>query len=388
MSKIKEFRLIKSSTSLFIKSIIVLGIVSVNSLAHAELLAETDDYRIDIVSAGLSQPWATTHLDNGDILISERAGALRLIRNGSLIASPIKGVPEVYYAGQGGLLDVQLDANFNTNKIIYLSYAIGTIKANAIRLASAKLLSHNASYALEDIKPIFTASPLKRAPQHYAGRIAQLADNTLLLAVGDGYDYREHAQKLDSHLGKIIRIKPDGSVPADNPFIDTSQAKPEIWSYGHRNHQALTVVDGEVYQHEHGPQGGDEVNLIKPGRNYGWPIASKGRDYNGARISPFDQYPNTEAPLVDWTPSIAPSSMAYANGNLYVTALAEQSIRMLSIDGQQVTDLGKVFAEIKGRLRDISVGIDGNLYVLSDGLDAKLIRIRLASNKENQPSSK
>ena len=378
--------LIKSFKSLLVKSFCTLSLASISPLVQAELLAQTDDYRIDIVSDGLTQPWAAAHLANGDILVTERAGALRLIRNGILVEAPIEGVPEVYFAGQGGLLDVHIDTDFNINKTVYLSYATGSLSANAIRLVSAKLMSRNGIYTLEDVKPIFTASPLKRAPQHYSGRIAQLADNTLLLAVGDGYDYREEAQKLNNHLGKIIRIKPDGSVPANNPFINTSKVKPEIWSYGHRNHQALTLVNGEVYQHEHGPQGGDEVNLIKPGLNYGWPIATKGRDYNGARISPFTEYPNTEAPLLDWTPSVAPSSMAYANDHLYVTTLAEQSIRALSVNGEKVNDLGKVFTEIKGRVRDISVGIDHHLYVLSDGDNAKLMRITLAAKSTTHPS--
>lgn len=338
----------------------------------------TEDYSTEVVTSGLNQPWAAAHLPNGDILITERGGALRVVRDGKLLDRPVANVPEVYFAGQGGLLDVLIDADFSTSNIIYLSFAHGTSDANATRLISAQLKpndDNSPEYSLENITPIFTASPLKRGPQHYSGRIEQLKDKTLLLTVGDGFDYREDAQKLDSHLGKIIRINRDGSVPNDNPFVGDQKAKPEIWSYGHRNHQAIALIGDAVYQNEHGPQGGDEVNLIKPGANYGWPIATKGRDYNGARISPFTSYPDTQTPLIDWTPSIAPSSMVYYRSRLYATALAEQSIRAITVDGESATDLGKVLTGIEGRLRDISVGVDDKLYVLSDGDQAELIKI-------------
>ncbi len=365
---------IKLALQIFVWCLITVMSVTV-SAQHVPVV--TDDYRTEVVASGLNQPWAAAHLPNGDILITERGGTLRVVRGGKLLDQAVDNVPEVYFAGQGGLLDVLIDADFDTTKRIYLSFAHGTSDANAIRLISAQLNPLGDSYRLENVTPIFTASPLKRAPQHYSGRIEQLNDKTLLLTVGDGFDYREHAQKLDSHLGKIIRINRDGSVPQDNPFIGNEKAKPEIWSYGHRNHQAIALIGDAVYQNEHGPQGGDEVNLITPGTNYGWPIATIGRDYNGARISPFTSYPNTQAPLVDWTPSIAPSSMAFYRGRLYVTALAEQSIRALSVEGDAVKDLGKVFTGIEGRLRDISVGIDDTLYVLSDGDQAELIKITL-----------
>ncbi len=347
------------------------------SAQHSPVIS--DDYRTEVVTSGLNQPWAVAHLPNGDILITERGGSLRVVRDGRLLDQAVDNVPEVYFAGQGGLLDVLIDADFSTSNTIYLSFAHGTSDANATRLISAQLKlrgdNNNPEYSLENVTPIFTASPLKRGPQHYSGRIEQLRDKTLLLTVGDGFDYREDAQRLDSHLGKIIRINRDGSVPQDNPFVNHEKAKPEIWSYGHRNHQAIALIGDAVYQNEHGPQGGDEVNLIKPGINYGWPIATKGRDYNGARISPFSSYPNTKAPMIDWTPSIAPSSMVYYRGRLYATALAEQSIRALSVQNEAVVDLGKVFTGIEGRLRDISVGIDDKLYVLGDGDQAELIKI-------------
>ena len=194
-----------------------------------------------------------------------------------------------------------------------------------------------------------------------------MSDGSLLLTVGDGFNYREQAQTLDNHFGKIIRINQDGSPHADNPFLKTANAKPEIWSYGHRNMQALSVVDDVVYEHEHGPKGGDEVNVIKPGLNYGWPVITYGIDYNGAQITPFTEYQGMQQPAINWTPSIAPSAMAYHDGHLYVTSLAEQSVRKLSVSGNTVSDTGIVFKQLNSRMRDIASGPDGNLYVLTDG---------------------
>jgi len=335
----------------------------------------TDDYYTTIVASGFTQAWAHEFLPNGDILVTERIGNIKIVRNGEILASNVNNVPEVYFAGQGGLLDIMLDDDFANNATLYLSYAYGSAKGNATRLVSATLNQSGDTYQLDNIKNIFTASPLKDTPQHYSGRIEQMPDGTLLLGIGDGFDYREQAQKLDSHLGKIIRVNRDGSVPADNPFVSRDGALPEIWSYGHRNHQSLAIANGVVYQNEHGPKGGDEVNIIRPGINYGWPVITYGRDYNGAQVTPYTDYPGMQQPSVDWTPSIAPSSMVFHRNQLFVTTLAEQSIRALSISGDKVSDLGIVFSGIKGRIRDISVGPDYNLYVLTDGDQSQLIRI-------------
>lgn len=347
---------------------------------QSDLKAQSDlkshQYSTTVVANGLVHAWAHEFLPNGDILVTERGGSIKVVRDGAILNTDVNNVPEVYYAGQGGLLDIMKDVDFASNKRIYLSYASGSARGNATRLISATLESNGDSYQLAEINNIFTASPLKKGPQHYSGRIAQMDDGTLLLTVGDGFDYREQAQKLDNHLGKIIRINRDGSVPSNNPFIARKGAKAEIWSYGHRNHQSLALANGFVYQNEHGPKGGDEVNIIQPGLNYGWPVITRGRDYNGALVTPFTEYPGMEQPLVDWTPSIAPSSMAFYKNKLYVTSLAEQSIRVLSIDADnKLTDQGTVFESIEGRIRDISVGPDDKLYVLTDGDQAQLIRI-------------
>lgn len=327
---------------------------------------------ITTIATGLKSPWAMAFTQDGDILITERAGRIRVVRNGKLLPDSISNVPAVYHAGQGGLLDIQLDRDFAQNRILYLSFAHGDAKANATRLVAAELEENQ----LVNVRVLFTSSPTRSTAHHYAGRIAQLPDNTLLLTVGDGFNYREQAQKLDSHLGKIIRVNRRGGAPEDNPFVGQPEAKPEIWSLGHRNMQGLTVVEGTVYEHEHGPQGGDEINAIKAEQNYGWPVITQGIDYNGARISPFTEYPNMQQPLVDWTPSIAPSGMAYSNGHLFVTTLAEGSIRKVKVNADgSLEDLGIVYPNLRERLRDIEVGPDGHLYVLTDGPDARLLRL-------------
>lgn len=354
-----------------IKSYVAIG-VSGLLLTQSALANDID---ITTIVDGLESPWAMEFLPNNDILITERPGKLRLIKNGVLVKKAISGTPKVHFAGQGGLLDVMLDVDFKNNSTLYLSYATGDRKANATQLMSATL----DGMTLKNQRTLFTALPMKSTAHHYAGRIAQMSDGSLLLTVGDGFNYREQAQTLDNHFGKIIRINQDGSPHADNPFLKTANAKPEIWSYGHRNMQALSVVDDVVYEHEHGPKGGDEVNVIKPGLNYGWPVITYGIDYNGAQITPFTEYQGMQQPAINWTPSIAPSAMAYHDGHLYVTSLAEQSVRKLSVSGNTVSDTGIVFKQLNSRMRDIASGPDGNLYVLTDGGHASLLKINQLS---------
>ena len=355
---------------------------TLNTNSHAK--TNYAEINIDKLANGLSSPWAMAFLPNNDILITERAGKIRIVRNGELLDQTINAVPEVLEAGQGGLMDIKLDRDFINNQTIYLSYAHGKLSANATRLISAKLVNNS----LQNIKVLFT-SDQRATSHHYGARIAQLKDNSLLMAVGDGYNYREHSQRLDSTLGKIIRVDQNGQAPADNPFINTDGARAEIYSTGHRNQQGLLVVDlgdsGElIIENEHGPKGGDEINVIQAGKNYGWPVITYGIDYNGARISPYTEYEGMQQPNVDWTPSIAPSSMALYtgdlfkqwHGNLFVTSLTERSIRRISVSGEQVTDHGIVFDELKRqRYRDIKTGPDGALYVLTDGTPAHVLRI-------------
>lgn len=365
------------------KTLFILTLVTaaLSTSASSETLADNAPaYSIDTITEGLNFPWSLAFLPNGDMLITELAGSLRLVKNGQLLKQTIKGVPNVYHAGQGGLMDVVVDKDFSTNRKIYLSLSHGTRSGNGTRLISATLQN----IELSNVEILFTALPLKKTGAHYGGRIAQMQDGSLLLAVGDGFNYREQAQMLDSHLGKIIRIDQNGLAPPDNPWHGVAGALPELWSIGHRNQQAILVTPaGVVYEHEHGPEGGDEINRIEAGNNYGWPAITNGIDYNGASISPYTEYPGMEQPLVDWTPSIAPSGMTFYTGqqfpqwqgNLLAVSLKQQSVRRIELqDGKPVSDT-QVLPELNQRLRDIRTGPDGALYILTDGKNGKLLRV-------------
>ena len=337
------------------------------------------DYQIDVVARGLEQPWSLAFLPNGDMLITELVGRLRVIRDGKLIKQPIAGVPRVYFAGQGGLMDVIAHPNYRRNRLIYLSYSGGDGDSNATYVMRARFDGR----ALTEQKVIFKARPLKATPVHYGGRMAFMPDGTLLVALGDGFDYREEAQNLTNHYGAIVRIRDDGSVPGNNPFVKTPKALPEIWSYGHRNVQAILVDrKGRIFSNEHGPRGGDEVNLIRAGKNYGWPLITYGKDYSGAVISPWTHREGLEQPLWQWTPSIAPSGMAIYEGNLFpqwrgdlfITSLVFGNVQRLDLKEGKIVNREILFKGIDGRLRDIRVGPKGALYLLG-GTTGKVYRI-------------
>ncbi len=343
-------------------------------------VAQAADVRYETVADGLSYPWSLAFLPDGSMLVTERDGRLRRIVDGRLEPEPVAGVPDVYVAGQGGLFEVLPDPGFDDNQTVYLSYAHGDAKANSTRVARARLVDA----ALVDLEVLFTASPVKSTPHHYGGRMLLAADGTLLVTVGEGFDDREQAQQLDSHLGKVIRIESSGAVPEDNPFVAVHGARPEIYSFGHRNAQGIVQTeDGTIYLNEHGPRGGDEVNLVEPGVNYGWPAITHGRDYTFAAITPYTELDGMRQPILVWTPSIAPSGMTVYSGDLFpewrgdlfVTALVERAVRRLEIDGGRIVADERVFEEIGERLRDIRSGPDGALYVLTDSDNGSVIRI-------------
>lgn len=349
--------------------------------------ANAADYQIETVAEGLSHPWAMAFLPDGDMLVTERSGQLRRIANAQLQVESVANLPEILVIGQGGLMDIMLDPDFESNQRLYLSFVSGSALANATRVISARLDGNS----LVDINTIFTASPAKDTPHHFGGRLAILPDQTLLITVGEGFDYRKQAQLLDNHLGKLIRINKDGTVPADNPFVDTKGAMPEIWSYGHRNQQGLLVsVDGTVWLHEHGPRGGDELNRIKPGKNYGWPAITYGMDYSGAYVSPFTEAEGMEQPVVYWVPSIAPGGFCEYmgavfpdwQGNLFVAALAEKSVRRLVMENGKVISQETMFTELDQRIREVRAGPDGYLYLLTDSEKGKVLRITPGKNKQ------
>lgn len=339
-------------------------------------------YRIETVTEGLDHPWSLAFLPDGRMLVTERVGRLRVIdAEGHLLDAPIEGVPDSLIATQAGLMGIILDPDFAENGRIYLSQAHGTAEANNTRVVSGRL----AEGRLEDVETVFTASPMKAGFSHYGGRMAFLPDRTLLVTLGDGFDYREEAQNLRNHLGTIVRLNPDGGAPSNNPFIDQADAAPEIYTYGHRNVQGL-VYDAQtnrLWSHEHGPRGGDEINLIQGGHNYGWPVVTHGVDYTGARITPYTDLPGYDAPVVDWTPSIAPSGMTLYRGelfpdwqeSLFVSTLAERSVRRVRLEGTDAVEQEVLFAELEERIRDVRTGPDGALYLLTDSEAGRVLRV-------------
>jgi len=329
-------------------------------------------YQLEVVASGLNLPWSLAFLPNGDMLVTELPGALRYVRGGELEPQPIAGVPKVYFRGQGGLMDVVLHPEFAANQLLYLTYAQGGADSNALVVMRARLQGRR----LVDRKEIFRAVPRKNTPVHYGGRMVFLSDGSFLLTVGDGFDFREEAQNLANHYGTVVRLTDAGAPAPGNPFAEQDDARPEIWTYGHRNAQAIVLDDaGRVWLNEHGPRGGDELNLIVPGANYGWPLATHGLDYSGARVSPYTSYPNTQAPIKYWVPSIAPSGMTHYDGDLFptwrgdlfLTSLLDKHVVHVRMANGRPQHFAPMFAELDARLRDIRTAPDGALYILTEG---------------------
>jgi glucose/arabinose dehydrogenase len=344
------------------------------------------------VAGGLEHPWGMAFLPDGDVLITERPGRLRLLRSDALETpgagapelTSIGGVPEVYASGQGGLLDVALDPDFASNRLIYLSYAAAGEGGNSTRVARARL----GQGRLEDLEVIFTALPLVRSSKHFGSRLAFDPAGHLFITVGErGQDDR--AQDLADMNGSVIRLRPDGSVPQDNPFVGRADARPEIFSYGHRNPQGMAVhpETGEVWTQEHGPRGGDEVNLIRAGVNYGWPVITYGIDYSGLPVGEGTHKEGMAQPVYYWDPSIAPSGMAFYTGDafpewrgdLFIGALKFELLARLELDGERVVAEERLLEGAIGRIRDVETGPDGFLYLLTDESDGGLYRLEPAA---------
>ncbi len=341
--------------------------------------ADPASYQVETIAEGLNHPWGLAFLPDGRLLVTERNGAIRLVAaDGAVRAEPVAGGPgDVFAGGQGGLLDIALAPDFEDSAMVYLSYSAGTAAANHPALYRARFDGS----ALTDGETIFRAVPDRPTEHHYGGRLAFLPDNSVILTLGDGFAYRERAQSRDDHLGVIVRLGPDGSALPDNPFYAEGGPAGFVYSYGHRNVQGIAYDPeaGRLWAHEHGPRGGDELNLIEPGVNYGWPVVSQGVDYTGARISPFSALPEFPAPAHVWAPSIAPSGLTIHNGDLYVTALAGQALHRLELDtdGAVVRET-RLLAERGERLRHVVSGPDGALWLLTDAPDGKLLRLTLA----------
>ena len=337
------------------------------------------EYKFETVLDNLDDAWSFVFLSEDKILFTEMPGKLRIASLTDKSIINVTNIPEVAYSSQGGLSEVVLDPDFSTNNKIYISYsAKKENKKITLYLASAELKDNK----LVNRKIIFEANAYRRSPAHMGAKIAFLNDGTLLLTSGDGYDHREKAQSLDNHFGKIIRINRDGSIPKDNPFISNKNALSDIYSYGHRNMQGLIITSsGEIYEHEHGPKGGDELNIIKPSLNYGWPAITYGIDYSGAVISPFTEKEGMEQPLFTWIPSIAPSDMIFYEKDLYpelknnflITALVSKDVKQININ--DLTTQKSLFTDLNFRLRNIQDSPKGYIYLLTDGPNNKLIKI-------------
>ena len=374
--------------------VLITGLTAATAFAETMVseghVPETTGVTKTDVITGLDHPWGIAWLPNGDKLITERDGALRLVRDGALVETPISGVPEVLEFGQGGLMDVALHPDFADNNLVYLTYTAGTRDANRTTVARGTL----DGMTLTDVETIFEVSQAKEGPQHFGSRLLWLPDGTLLVSIGDGGNpptelegqlIRLFAQDLSSHIGKVIRINDDGSVPRDNPFVGDESAAPEVWSYGHRNIQgmAMDTETGAIWTNEHGALRGDELNLMQPGGNYGWPSATYSKDYRGAtEISPHTSLPGMIDPLVVWMDTQAPSGLVIYrgdvfsdwNGDIFSGGLASNEIRHIEVD-----ENGNAVAEqtimMDDRVRDVRQGPDGYIYVLTDDDEGRLVRL-------------
>jgi glucose/arabinose dehydrogenase len=336
--------------------------------------------RTVIVANGLEHPWALAFLPDGRFLVTERPGRLRIIDNGKL-SSPLKGLPEIKARGQGGLLDVTLHPDYRQNGWIYLSYSAGTGNMIGTEVGRGRLKGDR----ITDWEVIFQLKPKTGTRHHFGSRLVFDREGYLYITLGDR-GARHRAQDLGDHAGSVIRLHDDGRVPADNPFVGHTGASPEIYSYGHRNIQgaALHLETGQIWIHEHGPQGGDELNIIRPGRNYGWPVITFGKEYgSGAGIGEGTHRSDIESPVRTWIPSIAPSGMTFYSGdrfpewqgNLLIGALKYQLLARLELKGGSVTREERLLQGQLGRIRDVRQGPDGYIYLLTDAGDGQLVRL-------------
>ncbi|MDX1526801.1 MAG: PQQ-dependent sugar dehydrogenase [Pseudidiomarina maritima] len=326
-----------------------------------------------VLAKGLHYPWSMAELPEGGWLVTERPGNLVYLNpQGQRMHIPLD-LPDLYATAQAGLFEVLLTPDFEQSRELVLSYSCGTEQANNTCVVKAKLSPPNAAgYALSALQNIFTALPKKEGAAHFGARMTWLGDGSLLVALGDGFVYREQAQNLQNHLGKIVRILRDGKVPEDNPFTHTQA--PEVYSYGHRNVQGL-VFDAErnkVWQHEHGPKGGDEINDIVKGGNYGWPMTTFGKDYTGALVSPYNDLPGVKAPLYQWTPSLAPAGLALYQGDLLVSHLAGKRLQRLRLVDGKWHLIAEYLVAQQQRLRAVMVAKDGRVLVLTDSNEGEL----------------
>jgi glucose/arabinose dehydrogenase len=347
--------------------------------------SEKARFRVVTVAEGLERPWSVAFLPDGRMLVTEKPGRLRLVSPDGRLSPPIANVPAVLDRGQAGLLDVIASPRFASDKTIFFSFSEPTRKGGRTAVARAVLDGD----ALSEVKVIFRQAQDPPGGNHWGSRLVLARDGNLFVTLGDRFNHRDRAQEVNSHFGKIVRIAPDGSVPADNPFLKIPDALPEIWSIGHRNLQgaALNPATGDLWTSEHGAQGGDEINIPRPGRNYGWPVITHGIDYSGAKIGIGSEKEGMEQPVLHWTPSIAPSGLAFYDadrfaawrGNLFAGSLKNQMLVRLELQGNRVVHQERLLVDLGERIRDVRQAPDGYLYLLTDNPKGRLLRLEPAN---------
>lgn len=359
---------------------------------RASLSDEQAAIKVDVLVEGLNHPWSLAFLPDGRMLVTERVGHMRILTPEGMLSEPLAGVPEVGAKGQGGLMDVILDPDFQTNRTLFFSFAEedpqNSAKASTA-VAKAQLQEDGGSVRLENIEIIFRQTPKVEGWGHFGSRLLIDDQGYLFITLGERFDYKERAQDLDTTLGKIVRIHKDGSIPADNPFVGVKDVLPEIWTYGHRNIQGADFhpQSGILWAHEHGARGGDELNIIEPGKNYGWPVITLGRDYTFAKIGEGTHKEGMEQPLYDWDPSIAPSGMTFLRsdrfgwqGDILIGSLAHKRVIHLKMDGEKIREEVHLLGDRETRIRDVREGPDGAIYVLTDESDGAIWRLEPMQN--------
>jgi len=384
MARRRTLRALAAPPTLFWLAACEAGSASAQPSSAPAAAAPEPRLRVSVIARGLEHPWSLAFLPDGRMLVTERPGRLRVVAADGRLSAPLAGVPEVFARGQGGLLDVVLGPAFERDRSVFLSFAQPVGGRARIAVARAELRPD--ASALRDVHVIFAQHDAVAGNNNFGSRLVFARDGTLFVTLGDRFAWRDRAQSLDNHFGKIVRIRADGSVPNDNPFVGRAGALPEIYDYGHRNPQgaALHPLSGELWTSEHGPQGGDEVNLERAGANYGWPVITTGREYgSGARIGEGTERADVTPPLWEWTPSIAPSGLAFCTseryagwrGSVFVGALKFQLLARLVTDGNRIVREQRLLTDLRQRVRDVRQGPDGLLYLLTDEDDGRLLRL-------------
>jgi glucose/arabinose dehydrogenase len=366
------------------------ALAALGLLGTAAAPALANQPKVAVVAHGLVNPWGLAFLPDGRMLVTERPGRMRLVGTDGRLSPPLPGLPAVAAEGQGGLLDVVTDPRFASNRLVYWSYSETAADGdgNGTAVARARLDGPPGSERLAEVQVIFRQLPKVASRLHFGSKLVFGNDGRLFITLGDRFSRKDDAQTLDNHLGKIVRIEPDGKVPADNPLVGKpGNPRPEIWSWGHRNVQGAAIhpATGDLWATEHGPQGGDELNLVQPGRNFGWPVITHGRNYGiGTKIGDGTERADVVAPLAHWVPtSIAPSGMAFLTsdrypgwkGNLFIGALRGQALVRITLDGNKVASQERLLQSQNERIRDVRQGPDGFLYLLTDNADGRVLKV-------------